>query len=93
MEPRELSVTDDKVEYSQEEIRDLVAMIDAGNRTRAGPRSAGGGVTKVVSAFGIVGESCLAGSLCSAYNMNVCHVMFVFFSVTNSYINVQKSPE
>ncbi|KAJ9595423.1 hypothetical protein L9F63_013382, partial [Diploptera punctata] len=55
MEPRALSVIDDKVEYSQEEIRDLVAMIDAGNRTRMGPRSSASGVAKVVSAFGIVG--------------------------------------
>ncbi|XP_069675113.1 polyphosphoinositide phosphatase isoform X2 [Periplaneta americana] len=55
MEPYELSVTDDKVEYSQEEIRDLVTMIDVGNRTRAGQRSSNSGVTKVVSAFGIVG--------------------------------------
>ncbi|PNF18467.1 Polyphosphoinositide phosphatase [Cryptotermes secundus] len=55
MEPHELSVIDDKVEYTQEEIRDLVTMIDVGNRTRAGQRSATGGVAKVVSAFGIVG--------------------------------------
>jgi hypothetical protein len=31
-------------------------MIDVGNRTRAGQRSVTGGVAKVVSAFGIVGE-------------------------------------
>jgi hypothetical protein len=56
MEPYELSVTDDKVEYTQEEIRDLVTMIDVSNRTRAGQRSASSGVAKMVSAFGIVGE-------------------------------------
>jgi hypothetical protein len=56
MEPHELSVIDDKVEYTQEEIRDLVTMIDVGNRTRAGQRSATGGVARVVSAFGIVGK-------------------------------------
>lgn len=55
MEPYELSVTDDKVEYTQEEIRDLVTMIDVSNRTRAGQRSASSGVAKMVSAFGIVG--------------------------------------
>ncbi|PSN50035.1 hypothetical protein C0J52_03285 [Blattella germanica] len=41
MEPRALSVIDDKVEYTKEQIHDLVAMIDAGNRTRIGPRSTG----------------------------------------------------
>jgi hypothetical protein len=44
------------VEYTQEEIRDLVTMIDVGNRTRAGQRSGSSGVARVVSAFGIVGE-------------------------------------
>lgn len=57
MEPYELSIIDDKVEYSQDEIRDLVTMIDVGNRTRAGQRSASSGVAKVVSAFGIIGEN------------------------------------
>jgi hypothetical protein len=56
MEPYELSVIDDKVEYTQEQIRDLVTKIDVGNRTRVGQRSASSGVAKVVSAFGIVGE-------------------------------------
>ena len=56
MEPYDLSLTDDKVEYTQEEIRDLVTMIDVGNRTRVGQRSASSGVARVVSAFGIVGE-------------------------------------
>lgn len=48
MEPRELVVIDDKVEYNRDEIRDLVNMIDTGNRGR-------GGAARVVSAFGIVG--------------------------------------
>jgi hypothetical protein len=56
MEPYELSVVDDKVEYTKEEIRDLVTMIDVGNRTRSVQRSGGSGVARVVSAFGIVGE-------------------------------------
>ncbi|XP_068081775.1 polyphosphoinositide phosphatase isoform X2 [Anabrus simplex] len=55
MEPRELVVVDDKIEYSQEEIRDLVTMIDMGNRTRVGQKSSSNGVSRVVSAFGIVG--------------------------------------
>ncbi|XP_049833832.1 polyphosphoinositide phosphatase isoform X1 [Schistocerca gregaria] len=56
MEPRELIVVDDKVEYSQEEIRDLVTRIDVGNRTRVGQRLSSNGVARIVSAFGIVGN-------------------------------------
>ncbi|XP_014488614.1 PREDICTED: polyphosphoinositide phosphatase isoform X2 [Dinoponera quadriceps] len=55
MEPRELIVVDDKSEYTQDEIKDLVNMIDMGNRTRTGQRNSTGGVARVVSAFGIVG--------------------------------------
>ncbi|KMR04853.1 polyphosphoinositide phosphatase [Lasius niger] len=54
MEPTELVVVDDKREYTQDEIKDLVNMIDMGNRTRAGQRNNVGGVARVVSAFGIV---------------------------------------
>ncbi|XP_051155990.1 polyphosphoinositide phosphatase isoform X2 [Leptopilina boulardi] len=54
LEPKELIVTDDKMEYTQEEIRDLVNMIDMGNRNRE-KRGSTGGVARVVSAFGIVG--------------------------------------
>lgn len=57
MEPRELVVVDDKTEYTEKEIRDLVNMIDTGNRSRAGQRVGTGGVSKVVSAFGIIGKS------------------------------------
>ncbi|XP_076673336.1 polyphosphoinositide phosphatase FIG4 isoform X3 [Andrena cerasifolii] len=56
MEPKELVVVDDKREYTQDEIKDLVNMIDMGNRTRAGQRNNIGGVARVVSAFGIVGS-------------------------------------
>lgn len=56
MEPRELVVVDDKREYTQDEIKDLVNMIDLGNRTRVGQRNNIGGVARVVSAFGIVGK-------------------------------------
>lgn len=56
MEPRELVVVDDKREYTQDEIKDLVNMIDMGNRTRVGQRNNIGGVARVVSAFGIVGK-------------------------------------
>lgn len=55
MEPRDLIVIDDKIEYTQDEIRDLVKMIDMGNRNKANQRGNANGVTKVVSAFGIIG--------------------------------------
>nr|XP_033338065.1 polyphosphoinositide phosphatase isoform X2 [Megalopta genalis] len=55
MESKELIVVDDKREYTQDEIKDLVKMIDMGNRTRSGQRNNVGGVARAVSAFGIVG--------------------------------------
>ncbi|XP_076239443.1 polyphosphoinositide phosphatase FIG4 [Calliopsis andreniformis] len=55
MEPKELVVVDDKREYTQDEIKDLVNMIDMGNRTRAGQRNNVGGVARIISAFGIIG--------------------------------------
>lgn len=64
MEPYELSVVDDKVEYTQEEIWELVTMIDVGNRTRSAQRSGSSGLAKVVSAFGIVGECLKLFVLC-----------------------------
>ncbi|XP_078036879.1 polyphosphoinositide phosphatase FIG4 isoform X1 [Augochlora pura] len=57
MEPKELIVVDDKREYNQDEIKDLVKMIDMGNRTRAGQRNNISGVARAVSAFGIVGSN------------------------------------
>lgn len=54
MESKELVVVDDKREYTQDEIKDLVNMIDMGNRTRAGQRNNVGGVARIVSAFGII---------------------------------------
>ncbi|XP_043259032.1 polyphosphoinositide phosphatase isoform X1 [Colletes gigas] len=56
-EPKELIVVDDKREYTKDEIKDLVYMIDMGNLTRAGQRSNMGGVSRVISAFGIVGNN------------------------------------
>lgn len=51
-EQRELCIHDDKVEYNQSEIHDLVNRIDSGNRHRSGSTS----FAKVTSAFGIVGK-------------------------------------
>lgn len=50
MESKDLEIYDDKVEYTAEEIRNLIGMIESGNR-----RAGGGGFSKVISAFGIVG--------------------------------------
>ncbi|XP_034950859.1 polyphosphoinositide phosphatase isoform X2 [Chelonus insularis] len=55
MEPKDLIVVDDKMEYTHEEIADLVNMIDMGNRTKMNQKNKSGGVAKIVSAFGIVG--------------------------------------
>ncbi|XP_030749376.1 polyphosphoinositide phosphatase [Sitophilus oryzae] len=49
-EAKELDIYDDKIEYSAEEIHDLVNMIESGNR-----KVGAGGFSKVISAFGIVG--------------------------------------
>lgn len=51
LEPRELHIYDDKVEYTQDEIHDLINMIESGNRQRG----TGTSFSKVISAFGIVG--------------------------------------
>ncbi|EFA02109.1 polyphosphoinositide phosphatase [Tribolium castaneum] len=50
-EAKDLKIYDDKVEYTEKEIHDLVNMIDSGNRQR----SANSGFSKVISSFGIVG--------------------------------------
>lgn len=71
MEPRELVVVDDKREYTQDEIKDLVNMIDMGNRTRAGQRNNVGGVARVVSAFGIVGKIIM--HVFSVYSPTIAH--------------------
>ncbi|KAK4886863.1 hypothetical protein RN001_003134 [Aquatica leii] len=49
MEPKELVITDDKVEYTQEEIVGLLNTIDAGNRQRSNLAK------NNISAFGIMG--------------------------------------
>lgn len=49
-EAQYLEIYDDKVEYSAQEIHDLVNMIESGNR-----KAGAGGFSKVISAFGIVG--------------------------------------
>ncbi|XP_064595494.1 polyphosphoinositide phosphatase-like isoform X2 [Liolophura sinensis] len=53
-EPRELAIHDDKVEYTQGEIKNLLTMIYHGNKTRMSQRS-NNGMSRSVSAYGIVG--------------------------------------
>lgn len=52
MEPKELVVYDDKVEYTAQEIHNLVNMILAGNRNSTSNK----GSPKIISAFGIAGK-------------------------------------
>lgn len=49
MEPKDLVIHDDKIEYTNYEIKELVNRIEAGNRQRSG-------FSKNTSAFGIVGK-------------------------------------
>jgi len=46
-----------QVEYSRKEIRELLRMIDVGNRSRWSQKGASG-LKRTVSAFGIVGMHC-----------------------------------
>jgi len=54
LENRQLDVSDDKTVYTTREIRDLLTMIDVGNRSKIGQKI-GSGLTKTVSAFGLAG--------------------------------------
>ena len=53
-EPRELVISDDRVVYTAKEIRDLLMMIDVGNRSKVGQKM-GTGLSRAVSAFGVIG--------------------------------------
>ena len=59
---------DDHVEYSHQEIRDLLSMIDMGNRPRQRNNL---GFSKTVSAFGIVGNvQYLNGLFCKIHHLH-----------------------
>ena len=53
-DPKGLNICDDTTVYSSKEIRDLLTMIDDGNRSKIGQKM-GPGLTRTVSAFGIAG--------------------------------------
>ena len=53
-ESKTLDISDDRTLYNAREIRDLLTMIDVGNRSKIGQKM-GSGLTKSVSAFGLVG--------------------------------------
>lgn len=48
-DPRELNFEDDKLEYSPDEIKQLIYTIESANRLTYSS-------TKIISAFGIVGQ-------------------------------------
>ncbi|CAG2102960.1 unnamed protein product [Medioppia subpectinata] len=52
-EAKELNVIDDKLEYNQLEIRELLVMVDVGNRSSKSSNHYG--LNRTISAFGIVG--------------------------------------
>ena len=53
-EPKELIISDDKIVYSEREIRDLLTMIDVGNRSKVGQKM-GSGFNKTISSYGMIG--------------------------------------
>lgn len=54
-DPKRLNISDDTAVYNSREIRDLLTMIDVGNRSKIGQKI-GSGLTRTVSAFGIAGR-------------------------------------
>jgi len=52
---KELIIHDDEVTYSQREIKQMLQMIDVGNRTKQAAQRNVAGMTKTLSAFGVVG--------------------------------------
>lgn len=54
-EPRSLKISDDKTIYSQKEIRELLVMIDTGNRSKSSNQRIGSGLQRTHSAYGIIG--------------------------------------
>ena len=54
LDTKELEVSDDNTIYNTKEIRELLTMIDVGNRSKIGQKM-GSGLTKTVSAFGLAG--------------------------------------
>ena len=52
---RELVIHDDGITYSQKEIKQMLQMIDVGNRSKQAAQRNVAGMTKTLSAFGVVG--------------------------------------
>ena len=53
-EPKHLQLLDDGIIYERQEIRDLLHMIEVGNRSKIGQKI-GSGLNKTTSAYGLVG--------------------------------------
>ena len=47
-------MNDDKIIYDEKQIRDLLNMIDFGNRSKVGQK-VGSGFNKTISSYGIIG--------------------------------------
>ena len=53
-EPHELVISEDDHTYDAKEIKNVIRMVDSGNRSKVGQRL-GSGMTKVCAAYGLVG--------------------------------------
>ena len=54
-EPKKLILSDDDRIYDSHEIKDILNMVDTGNRSKGQGQKTTGGLTRVKSAFGIAG--------------------------------------
>ena len=54
-EPKKLILSDDDRIYDSHEIKDILNMVDTGNRSKSQGQKTTGGLTRVKSAFGIAG--------------------------------------
>uniref|UniRef100_A0A4W3IY62 FIG4 phosphoinositide 5-phosphatase n=1 Tax=Callorhinchus milii TaxID=7868 RepID=A0A4W3IY62_CALMI len=73
-EPKDLVLIDDGHIYNQQEVRDLLSRLDMGNRTKIGQKGLSG-LSRAVSAFGIVGKK-----LVSFSNNFACKLLYYSLS-------------
>ena len=69
-EQEKLTLNDDGTVYTPRQIRDLLTMIDVGNRSKVGQKM-GSGLSRTVSAFGIVGKA--------TYSTHLSHSKRIYF--------------
>ena len=80
-DPRRLNISDDTTVYNSREIRELLTMIDVGNRSKVGQKM-GSGLTRTVSAFGIAGLDNLVVFHKATLNVTAFQVLSDFWRVT-----------